>query len=168
VESLLSRLHTCCKSAGHAVGTQNYSSSGTSDYVTGGAVADFYLQTGTAIVGKHFFISNGNGISPVFTKTDAQVDALFKSGNLTGRLKLPYIIHYLDWEWQQDVLTRTAIYVLTCTAIYVLTCTAIDAEYLREHCFCCRAMSWGLWLVRLWQMLPPLPTMTMVCLFEHA
>ena len=61
--------------AGHAVGTQNYTASSTSEYVAGGAVADFYLQNGTAIVGKHFFISNGNALSPVFTKTDAQVSA---------------------------------------------------------------------------------------------
>lgn len=57
----------------HAVGTQNYTSGATSDYGPAGAVADFYLQNGTAIVGKHFFISNGaGGLSPVFTKTDAQ------------------------------------------------------------------------------------------------
>lgn len=59
--------------AGHAVGTQNYSSAANSQYTSAGGVADFYLQNGTAVVGKHFFISTDSGISSVFTRENATV-----------------------------------------------------------------------------------------------
>lgn len=52
----------------HAVGTNNYSSSATSQYESAGSVADLFLENGTK-VGKHFFITNSDGsISPAFTR----------------------------------------------------------------------------------------------------
>lgn len=61
------------RAAGRGVGTQNYTSSSTSAYVAGGAVADMFLQNGTK-VGRHFFITNSQGgISPVFTRVDSSV-----------------------------------------------------------------------------------------------
>ena len=59
--------------AGHAVGTQNYTAGGSGQYAPGGAVADLFLQNGTNIVGEHYFTGSGSSLTPVFTKTDAQV-----------------------------------------------------------------------------------------------
>lgn len=72
------------RGAGRGVGTQNYTSSSTSQYVAGGAVADLYLQNGTK-VGRHYFINNSaGGISPVFARVDNSV-RLFSSSGSTAR-----------------------------------------------------------------------------------
>ena len=66
----------CSAPAGHAVGTHNYSSASNSQYVANGAVANFFLQNGTNVVGKLFFVKNADGsLTPTFTRNDAQVFA---------------------------------------------------------------------------------------------
>ena len=63
--------------AGHSVGTQNYTSTASSTYKLLGAMANFFLQNGTTVVGQHFFLPNGaGGFNPVFTKIDASVSCL--------------------------------------------------------------------------------------------
>ena len=68
------------------MGTQNYTSTASSTYKLLGAMADFFLQNGTTVVGQHFFLSNGaGGFNPVFTKTDASVSCLPTRTHTFGR-----------------------------------------------------------------------------------